>query len=168
RPTAFADSETETFLHCDSVDQLHRDRYVITGHNHLYAIRQCNFARYVCGTEIELRTVFVEEWRMTTTFCLRQHVNFGLEFSVRSYRTWFTDNHTTTDIGFLNTTQQQTHVVTSFTVIQNLTEHFHPCYGRLQVLGTHSKDLNRITRVNHTTLDTAGSYSTTTSDGEHV
>src|SRR5690606_4105687 len=105
---------------------------------------------------------------MTTTFCLRQYINFGLEFSVRSYRTWFTDNHTTTDIGFLNTTQQQTHVVTSFTVIHNLTEHFHPCYGRLQVLGTHSKDLNRITRVNHTTLDTASGYRTTSGDGEYV
>ena len=43
---------------------------------------QVNFTSYVGCTEIELRTVFVEEWRVTTFF-FAQNVNFAFELSVR-------------------------------------------------------------------------------------
>ena len=40
-------------------------------------------------------------------------------------RTGFCDNHTTTDFVLVDTAEQQTHVITSFTIVEDLAEHFH-------------------------------------------
>src|SRR5690606_15651433 len=53
----FADSEAETFLHSDLVDQLNFDRYVVARHNHFIALGQLHFASNVRGPEVELRAV---------------------------------------------------------------------------------------------------------------
>src|SRR5690606_25986170 len=129
RSTTFTDCKTKTFFHGDCVDQFYCDGHVITRHYHFYTVRKSDLTGYVCGTDVVLWRVFVEERRVTATFSFRKHVYLSLELRVRCYRAWFTDNHTTTDIGFFNTTQQQTYVVTCFTVIQNLAEHFHPGYS---------------------------------------
>src|SRR3546814_4648171 len=44
------------------------------------------FAGHVGRTEVELRTIVGEEWRVTATLVLRQHIDFGIEFGVRSDR----------------------------------------------------------------------------------
>src|SRR5882724_11576295 len=85
-----------------------------------------------------------------------------------SYGTWLADYHTTADLLFFNTTEQQTYVVTSFSSVKDFAEHLHTSDGRSQVLSTHSKDLNRITSFDDTTLDTTSSNSSTTSAREHV
>src|ERR1700755_2533084 len=87
--STFADSEFQTFLHSDRLDQHNAQRSVVTRHYHLSTCRQRNFTSYVRSTEIELRTIFVEERSMTTTFFLAQYINFTLELSVRSDRTGF-------------------------------------------------------------------------------
>src|SRR6185369_4889588 len=84
------------------------------------------------------------------------------------YRTWLADYHSTADLLFFNTTEQQTYVVTSFTSIKDFAEHLHTSDGRSQVLSTHSKDLNWITSFDDTTLNTTSSDSSTTSDREHI
>src|SRR5690554_6536271 len=84
-PATFTDRKPKTFFHSDRVDQFHVDRDVITRHDHFYTFRKRDLSSYVCGTEIELRTVFVEEWCVTSTFCFGQYVNLSFEFCVRSY-----------------------------------------------------------------------------------
>src|SRR5689334_768862 len=64
----FTDSEFQTFLHRDGSDQLNQQVHVITRHNHFYAFRQHALTCYVRSTEVELRTVFVEERSVTATF----------------------------------------------------------------------------------------------------
>ena len=65
---ALTDSETETLLHSYRMDQLDRHFYVITRHAHLYTFRKVADTCYVSCSEVELRTVFVEERSMTSTF----------------------------------------------------------------------------------------------------
>ena len=78
----FADRETQTFFHRDRRNQVYSDRNVITRHYHFYAVWEENLTRYVCSTEIELRTVFVKEWRVTATFFFRQYVHLSFELMV--------------------------------------------------------------------------------------
>lgn len=141
---------------------------VITRHYHLHVLRKEDLTGNVCGSEVELRTVFVKEWCVTTTLFFRQNVNLSFEFSVRLNRTWLTDYHTSTDLIFINTSQQQTYVITSLTSVKDLTEHFHTGYGRLQAFSTHTQDIYRISGVDNTCFDTTCSYSTSTCDREYV
>src|SRR5689334_20864917 len=130
--TTFTDSELKTFLHRDRLDQLNSEVGVITRHHHFSTCIQFHFTSNVCCTEVELRTVFVEEWSMTATFFFAQHVNFTFEVSMRSDRSWFAQNHTTTNLILFNTTKQQTGVVTSFTFVEQFLEHFNTGNGRSQ------------------------------------
>ena len=62
---AFTDSEAQTFLARNGRDQgdLHVD--VVARHDHLNALGQLDVAGNVGGTEVELRTIAVEERGMT-------------------------------------------------------------------------------------------------------
>src|SRR5690606_23260753 len=73
--TTFTDGEAQAFFHRDRVDQRNRHLHVVTRHDHFDTFRQGAGTRYVGGTEVELRAVAVEEWGVTTTFILAQHVH---------------------------------------------------------------------------------------------
>src|SRR5690606_18162705 len=117
---------------------------------------------YISCTEVKLWTVSVVEWSMTSTFFFFQNINFGFELSVRSDRSRFCDNHTTTNRRFIDTTKQQTYVISRFTSVKYFTEHFNSSNNRLQFLNLHSKNFNLFSRVNDTCFDTTCSYSSTT------
>jgi hypothetical protein len=61
---------------------------------------------------------------MSTTFLLIQNVHFSLKLLVGLHGTRLSQDLTTQDILTLYTTQQNTNVVTSNTLIQRLLEHF--------------------------------------------
>jgi len=63
------------------------------------------------------------------------------------YGTGLANNHSPFDIGFFDTSQKDTHVVSGFTAIEDLTEHLNPGNGRCQFLCTHPDNLNRISGV---------------------
>jgi len=65
-----------------------------------------NFTCTVHSTQVELRTVFVVERSVTTTFFFLQDINLSFEARVRFNLTWFTKNHTTFDFVLVNTTEQ--------------------------------------------------------------
>ena len=60
--------------------------HVVARHHHLDAFRQLRHARHVRRAEVELRTVAVEERRMTAAFFLRQNVDLALDLGVRRDR----------------------------------------------------------------------------------
>ena len=107
------------------------------------------------------------ERSMTTTFFFLQNIDRSFEFRVRFNLTRFTKNHTTFDRFFINTTKQQTYVITSFTLIQQFAEHFNTSYNRFLIF-TQTEDFNFITYVDDTSFDTTSSNSTTTSNREYV
>ena len=76
------DSETQALLDCDRGDQLDLHVDVIAGHAHLGAFGQGDDAGNVGGTEVELRTVVVEERGVTAAFVLGQNVNLANELGV--------------------------------------------------------------------------------------
>ena len=84
------------------------------------------------------------------------------------YRTWFAQTLTSLDLSSLNTTKQCTDVITSLSLVKQLTEHLDTSYNSLTGLLVDTNDLNLIVQMQNTTLYTTGSYSTTTSNGEYV
>ena len=165
--TTFADSEAETYVESYSVDEVYSDFHVVTRHYHFNAFGENDLTGAVHGTEVELRTVLVTEWSVTTTFFLLEDIDRSLESLVRFDNTGVGDNHTTLDFLLVDTTEEETYVVTSFTLIKELAEHFHTSYNRLLVF-TKTEDLNFVTNLNDTSFYTTSSNSTTTSDREHV
>src|SRR5690606_37994142 len=65
---AFANCETQAVFHGDRSDQGDGHLDVVTRHHHLDAFRQLAVTGHVSGTEVELRTVALEERGVTTTF----------------------------------------------------------------------------------------------------
>jgi len=68
RTATFANSETEVLVHCNLGDEINSDGEVVARHNHFNTVRKNNFAGNISGAEIELRTIFVVEWSVTSTF----------------------------------------------------------------------------------------------------
>ena len=49
----FADSELQTVVHSNRSDELHGDFHVIARHNHLYTVREEDFASHIQGADEE-------------------------------------------------------------------------------------------------------------------
>ena len=79
---ALADSETQALFHSNGGDQLNVHINVVAGHAHLSALGQGDDAGNVGGTEVELRTIVVEERGMTTAFFLLQDVDVTIKSGV--------------------------------------------------------------------------------------
>ena len=79
---ALTDSEAKTFFDRDGGDQLNVHFDVVAGHAHLNAFGKGDDAGNVGSTEIELRTIVVEERGVTAAFILVQDVNLALELGV--------------------------------------------------------------------------------------
>ena len=117
---AFTDSETKTFFDSDRGDQLNVHNNVVARHAHFGAFRKSDDTGNVSRSEIELRTIVVEERRMTATFVLGQNVNLTLELGVRMNGAGFCKNLTSFDLGSLNTTKQAADVVAGLSIVQDL------------------------------------------------
>src|SRR5664279_316282 len=81
----FTDSETETNIYCNRVDQIDCYSYVITRHYHFCSFRKSNFSGNIKSSYIELRTVFIVEWSMTSAFFFFKNINLCFNFGMRSY-----------------------------------------------------------------------------------
>jgi hypothetical protein len=73
--------------------------------------------------EVELRTVAVEERRVTAALFLRQDVDLGLELRVRGDRARLGANLAALDVLALDTAEQEADVVARLTLIEELAEH---------------------------------------------
>ena len=67
------------WLHSDWVDEFDCHLYVITRHAHLCTSWKVTYTSYISCSEVELWTIVVEEWCMTTTLVLCQNVNLSCE-----------------------------------------------------------------------------------------
>lgn len=150
------------------MDQFNCHFYVISRHAHFCSFRKFANTCYVCCSEVELRTVVVEEWSMTSTFIFCQNVNLSCKFVMACYRTWFAKNLSSFDFSSLNTTKQSTDVITSLSFVKKLTEHFHTCYNDFTCIFVDTNDFYFIRYMKCTTLYSTCSNSTTSCDREYV
>ena len=81
--TAFTDGEAITVGHRDWLLQRDFQLNAIAGHRHVDTVQHIRATGHVGGSEEELRSVAVKEWRMPASFFLLQHVHLGLEFAMR-------------------------------------------------------------------------------------
>ena len=88
------------------MDQLDGHLYVIARHAHLCASRQLANASNVSCTEVELRSVVVEERCMTATLVLCQNVNLSGKFVMACNSAGLSQNLSSFDFSSLDTTQQ--------------------------------------------------------------
>src|SRR5690625_1094848 len=167
RATAFANSKAQTFFHGNRCNQRYRHRNVITRQNHLLVLGQVNGTGDVRRTEVKLRTIAFEKWRMTTTLFLGKNVDLGSKISVRLDGARSSQYLTTLDIFTLGTAQQYTHVITCLPLVKQLAEHLNTSTSRLGGL-TDTNNLDLVTNPDDTALYTTGDNSTTTGNGENV
>ena len=168
RSAALTDSETEAFLDRDRGDQLNVHDDVIAGHAHLGAFRQRDNARNVGGSEVELRTIVVEERGVTAAFILRQDVDLTLELRVRMNGARLRQNLTALDIRSLDAAEQNADVVASLSEIEELSEHLDARNDGLSSLVGQTNDFDFVGHLQNATLHTARSNSAAARDREHV
>ena len=161
--TTLADSETKALVQSYCVDELNLDLYVVTRHYHLNSLWKLDLTCTVHSTEVELRTILVAERCVTTTLFLLQNVDRSLEVLVRLDLTRVAKYHTALDLVLIDTTEEKTYVIASFTLVENLTEHLNTSNDTLLIL-TEAKELCLVAYLNATSLDTTSSNSTTTCD----
>src|SRR5699024_10380253 len=101
---ALTDSEAQALLDGDGGDQLNVHVDVIAGHAHLSALGQSDDAGHVGGTEVELRTIVVEEGGVTAAFLLGQDVHLANELGVGVNGAGSTQNLATLDLLLVDTT----------------------------------------------------------------
>src|SRR5262249_32464203 len=160
--TALADGEAETFFHGDRRDQLDLHLHVVTRQDHLHALRDLDSSADVGGADVELRSITVEERRVSTPLLLALNVDITDGLGV-----WLGQHLTTLDFGPLNAAQQAAHVVAGLTISQRLLEHLNTgndCLARL----AKADDLDLIARLDATALDTPGDHGATALDAEDV
>ena len=162
-----ADSEAQALLHGDRVDEVALDGDVVTRHSHLGALGELDRTGNVGGTEVELRTITIEERGVTAALLLGQNVDLAGELGVRGNRTGLAENLAALDVLALDAAEQQTDVVASLAEVHGLTEHLDT--GNDSVLGIlDADDLDGLVELELTALDTAGSNGTTAGDGHNV
>ena len=108
---AFTDSETEAFFNSDWCNQFDIHFNVIARHAHFSAFRQGNDTCNVCCSEIELRTIVIEERSMTAAFIFGQNINLATEFCVRMNSARLCKNLAALDFISLNTTEKNTVII---------------------------------------------------------
>ena len=105
---------------------------------------------------------------MTDAFFLGQDVNLASELGQRLDSAGLAQNLAALDVLLVDTTQQSADVVASFSVVQQLVEHFDIGNGGVHLLFAKTNDLNLVVLVDNATLNTTGSNSTTAGNGEDV
>src|SRR5688572_6918019 len=164
---ALADGEAQTLLHRDRGDQLDDHLDVVAGHDHLDARRQLHRARHVGRAEVELRTIALEERRVTPALFLRQHVHLGFELRVRLDAARLAQHLTTLHFFALRAAQQYADVVARLPLVQQLAEHLNARADRLLRV-TDADDLNLVVHLDDAALDTPGHHRAAAGDREHV
>src|ERR1044071_1124716 len=155
RPSAFPDGKAQSLFHGHRRNQLDGQRYVVARHHHLRPGGQCGHARHVRGAEVKLRTITLEERRMTSAFFFVQDIDLSLELGVWRNRSALGQHHSALHIVLADTAQQQPGVVTGHAFVQLLLEHLDARHDSLSGLAE-ADDLNFLAYLHLAALDTAG------------
>jgi len=155
RAATFANREAKLLVHGNWSVERNDHLDIVAWHDHFDIARQLDGARNISCTEVELWTVTVKEWLVTTALFLLKDVDFRLKLGVRRDGARLGQNLTALNFVFLDATEKNTAVVTSATLTESLLEHLDTRAGGRNGL-FHANDLNGITNINDATLDTAG------------
>ncbi|KAH3664820.1 hypothetical protein OGATHE_003635 [Ogataea polymorpha] len=121
----------------------------------------------VGGSHKHLWSVVLGEWSVSSSLLLGQNVHGGQELLVGLEGANLGKNHTSLKLLSLNTSQQNTWSVSSHSLVKLLVVHFDTSHCGLERSGVLASDnLNFLTLLQHTSLDSTRNNSTSTRDRE--
>ena len=115
---------------------------VVTRHTHFCTSWKLADTCNVSCSEVELGSVAGEEGFLTTAFFFGKNVNLANEFGVRLDGAGLCKNLSSFDFVLSNTSEECTDVITSFSVVHHLVEHFDTCDSCL-LRGVQRTDIER-------------------------
>src|SRR5262245_2268116 len=164
---AFANGEVEALIHCYWGYQIDFYVNVVSRHDHLRAFRQLDHAGNVGGSEIKLRPIAVEKWRVASALFLGQNVSFGVEFCVWRNAARLGQHLSALDFFPFGTASQYTDVVAGLPLVEQLAKHFDTRDHRLLSL-LKANDLDFFAHLNNPSFHTTSDNGTTPADRENV
>src|SRR6185369_8313190 len=167
RSPAFPDRESQPLLHRDRRDQLDRQLRVVSRHHHLHSFIQRRHSRHIRRPEVELRSIPAEKRRVPSSLFLRQHIYLCFELRVRRDRTRLCYHLPSLDLFSLNPSQQQPHVVSRHSRVQQLLEHLNAGHYRLSRV-LNSDDLDFFSDLDLSSLDSACRHRSSSRNREDV
>jgi hypothetical protein len=145
---------------------------VVTRHDELGwvlgALRPCERAGLIGSADEHLRPVVVAETGVATTLLLAEDVHGDEELLLGLDLAGNGDDHTTADILTLNTTEQETGVVTGTRLLAGLLEGLDVGDLGLDGRAALADELDFLVPLQDTALDTARNDGTTTGNGEDI
>src|SRR5258708_28553997 len=151
---AFADSEAEALFHGDRSDQLDLHLDVVARHDYLAPGRKMCDTRHIRCSEVELRAVARKERCVASAFFFCQDISLGLELRMRRDRSRFGNDLSALDLLSLNTTEQQSDVVSGHSRVKQLLEHLDTRYDRVPGIFD-TDDLDRLVDGDLSTLNSS-------------
>src|ERR1700694_1373194 len=157
RAAAFADGEAGAFFERDRRHQLAADRRVVARHHHLDAFRQIQRPGDVGRPDVKLRTIAIEERRVTAALFFRQDVDLALELRVRLDAARLGQYLPALDVVFFDAAQEHADVVAGRALIEQLPEHLDAgddlLLGRLE-----ANDFDFLADLHLAAIDAAGHH----------
>ena len=146
---------------------------IVSGHDHLVAIvggsfRKVDGDRDIRGSQEHLRAVVAMESSVASPFLLSKDIKRSEEFIMSLGSAGLDDNHATTDLFTLNTTEQNSRVVTRLGSVKFLLEGFEASNDGLDWDILIPDKFNFLALLEDTTFNTTSSNSPTPRDGENV
>ena len=169
---SFSDSKPHSLFTSHRDNKFNHHLNTVTGHHHLGLLilvihNGSYFASNISGPHVELRPVTGKEGRVPATLFLLQDIHNCRKLGVRGNGSWLRQNHPSLNISLLNTPKQQPHIVPSQSLVQNLLKHLHPSHSGVPSF-LQTNNVNRLSNLNGTPLNTASSHGSTSSDCKHI
>jgi len=142
---------------------------VVTGHGHLHTFGESDGGGNVGGSAVHLGSVTVEEGFLTSTFLSLENVDISLELLEGGLGPRGNEELASVDWSLSNieTLQQNTALIAGHPVGQLLVEHFDTSDLALVLLVTQTDDLNVVTNLDLTGLDSSSGNSTFSGNREN-
>src|SRR3989344_1901854 len=118
RFAALADSKTHLVFECDRANELHLKGDSVARHDHFLSLFERHLSGNVGSTDVELRLVAGEEWRVTASFLLGQNIDFRLEFGVRLHRARCAEHLSAVHVFFLRSAKKHACVVAGLSLLE--------------------------------------------------
>src|SRR4029077_15440538 len=152
---AFADREPEAFFERHRGHQLTADPRVVARHHHLDALGQIQRPGDVGHLDVELRTVAVEERRVTAALFLREDVHLALELRISLHAAPRAEHLSALDVFLFHAAEQDADVVAGDALVEQFSEHLDA--GHDLLLGRpEADDLDFLADFHLAALDAAG------------
>ena len=150
---------------------LHLD--VVTGHDHLgrsilSSLNKVKSSRDIGSAQEHLGAVVAVETSVATTLLLGEDVERDEELGVSGGSTDLDHNHTALEIITLDTTEENSAVVTSLSLVELLLEGLDTGNDGLDGGLVEANELNLLSLLEDTTLNTSSSNGTTASNRENI